>query len=63
METWDQMTARHRKERREAVKRLAEDGLTQKEAARVLNTTPRNLNNYVQRYNLTWPNKRQWSNQ
>ena len=55
METWSQMTARHKAERREMVEGLAAERLTQTQAARKLKTTVNCLNNYIQRNRICWP--------
>lgn len=58
-ETWDQMTRRHKRERRAMVEALAARRLTQTEAARKINTTLTCLNNYVRRNRIDWPVVRQ----
>jgi transcriptional regulator with GAF, ATPase, and Fis domain len=55
METWTQMTARHKAERRAMVESLAAERLTQTQAARKLKTTVTCLNNYIQRNRIHWP--------
>lgn len=55
METWDEMTARHKRERRELVERLARERITQTQAARILSTSLTCLNNYIQRNGIFWP--------
>jgi|TARA_B100000497_G_scaffold95173_1_gene106733 hypothetical protein len=59
METWIEMTKRHRKERVELVQSLAETRHTQTEAAKILDTTLTNLNNFIQRNGIYWPTIRQ----
>lgn len=54
-ETWDQMTERHKRERREMVEKLANKRITQTEAARLLGASLTCLNNYVQRNSICWP--------
>jgi transcriptional regulator with GAF, ATPase, and Fis domain len=54
-ETWDQMTRRHQRERRELVERLASERITQTQAARRLNTTLHVLNNFIHRKGIFWP--------
>ncbi len=54
-ETWDQMTARHRRERRAMVVTLAESRLTQTEAAKLLGIKLTRLNNYIHRNGIFWP--------
>ena len=55
IETWDQMTRRHKEERRKLVEGLANDRLTQTQAAKLLKTTPTCLNNYIRRNSIFWP--------
>ncbi len=59
METWDEMTSRHRRERREMVQKLADARLTQTEAAKVLKIKLTRLNNYIHRSGIFWPVVRQ----
>ena len=54
METWIEMTKRHRKERVELVQSLAETRHTQTEAAKILDTTLTNLNNFIKRNGIYW---------
>lgn len=54
-ETWDQMTRRHRREREEAVKRLAAERITQTQAAKRLGTSLHVLNNFIHRRGIFWP--------
>lgn len=63
METWDEMTARHRRERLDMVTSLAESRYTQTQAAKILCMTLNNLNNFVQRNNIFWPVIRQGKRQ
>jgi transcriptional regulator with GAF, ATPase, and Fis domain len=58
-ETWDQMTRRHERERREMVERLAAERLTQTHAARRLGISLSGLNNFIQRKGIFWPVIRQ----
>jgi len=53
-ETWDEMKNRHALEKAEAVMALEARGMTQAEAARVLDMPPVDLNNFVKRNGLTW---------
>lgn len=59
IETWDEMSARHERERREALQSLSDSGYTQTEAAHILKKPMRFINNYVQRYGIVWKEKRQ----
>ena len=59
METWADMTIRHKKERIELVESLAQSRFTQTESARVLDTTLNNLNTFVKRNGIDWLYKRQ----
>jgi len=54
METWADMTIRHKKERIELVECLAKSRFTQTEAAKVLETTLTNLNTFVKRNGIEW---------
>lgn len=53
-ETWSEMTARHKRERRELVTRLAEKRLTQTQAARRLGVPLTCLNNFLLRNQIPW---------
>jgi len=59
METWADMTIRHKKERIELVESLAQSRFTQTESARILDTTLNNLNTFVKRNGIDWLYKRQ----
>jgi len=59
METWADMTIRHKKERIELVESLAQSRFTQTESARILDTTLNNLNTFVKRNGINWLYKRQ----
>lgn len=59
LETWDEMNARHDRERREALQTLSDSGYTQTEAAAILKRSVSFLNTYVQRYGIHWKEKRQ----
>jgi|TARA_R110000782_G_scaffold260241_1_gene351421 transcriptional regulator with GAF, ATPase, and Fis domain len=61
METWADMTIRHKKERIELVESLAQSRFTQTESARILDTTLNNLNTFVKRNGINWLYKRQGS--
>ncbi|HBC03354.1 MAG TPA: hypothetical protein DC015_03940, partial [Aequorivita sp.] len=58
LETWDEMTARHKRERIKQVMTFASD-YTQTEAAKILGITHRHLNNFIQRNRLHWKLKYQ----
>lgn len=58
-ETWDDMTARHKRERRDMVEALAASRITQTEASKLLDTTIYTFNNYLRRNHIFWPVKRQ----
>lgn len=53
IETWHQMTVRHRKERYEMVEKLSKE-YTQTQAAKMLGTSLQNLNTYISRNNIKW---------
>jgi len=59
METWADMTIRHKKERIELVESLAQSRFTQTESARILDTNLNNLNTFVKRNGIDWLYKRQ----
>ena len=59
VETWDEMTARHDRERREALQSLSDGGYTQTEAAAIMKRSTPFINNYVQRYGIQWKKKQQ----
>jgi len=59
LETWDEMNARHDRERRETLQTLSDGGYTQTEAAAILKRSVSFLNTYVQRYGINWKEKRQ----
>ena len=54
MECWGEMTIRHKKERIELVESLAQSRFTQTEAAKILGTTPTNLNTFIKRNDINW---------
>lgn len=54
METWIEMTKRHKQERIELVKSLAQSRYTQTEAAKLLDTTLTNLNVFIKRNGIYW---------
>lgn len=58
-ETWHQMKARHRAERKAAVERLAAARLTKTQAAHILGTNLSQLSNFTLRENIHWPVRRQ----
>lgn len=53
IETWHQMTVRHRRERYEAVERLSKD-YTKTQAAKMLGTSLQNLSTYISRNKIQW---------
>ena len=58
-ETWEQLKARHLRERRDLLQSLNEQGYTQTEAAAKLEMPMRLLNSYVIKYGIVWNYKRQ----
>lgn len=58
-ETWEQLKARHLRERRELLQSLNQQGYTQTEAAAKLEMPMRLLNSYVIKYGIVWNHKRQ----
>lgn len=55
METWDEMRARHMRERIELVTSLAQSRYTQTEASKILGVKLTALNNFVRRNEIYWP--------
>jgi transcriptional regulator with GAF, ATPase, and Fis domain len=55
METWDEMKARHMRERIELVQSLAQSRYTQTEASKILGVKLTALNNFVRRNEIYWP--------
>lgn len=55
METWDEMRARHMRERVELVASLAQSRYTQTEASKILGVKLTALNNFVRRNEIYWP--------
>ena len=55
METWKQMEARHRREKLELVKALAQSRCTQTQAAKILDVKLSGLNNFIHRNNIFGP--------
>lgn len=53
IETWHEMTVRHRRERYEMVEKLSKD-CTQTQAAKMLDTSLQNLNTFIKRNNIQW---------
>ena len=49
------MSMRHHRERIELVQSLAQSRYTQAEAAKILDISRTNLNNFIQRNNIYWP--------
>ncbi len=58
------MSMRHHRERIELVQSLAQSRYTQAEAAKILDISRTNLNNFIQRNNIYWPVIKQgnWKN-
>jgi len=54
VETWIEMTKRHKQERIDLVKSLAQSRYSQTEAAELLDTTLTNLNNFIKRNGIYW---------
>jgi hypothetical protein len=54
-ETWQEMNDRHNSERRSRLSELADDGLTQRQAGKVLGITTSHLNNLVRQNSINWP--------
>lgn len=50
-----QFNARHKRERRELVERLAAERITQTQAAKRLKMSLQGLNNFIQRQRIFWP--------
>lgn len=59
-ETWSEMNARHKRERREQVLMFAQD-YTQTHAAKILKVSLTALNNYIKRNQINWKIIRQGS--
>jgi transcriptional regulator with GAF, ATPase, and Fis domain len=55
METWDEMKARHMRERFELVESLAQSRYTQTQASKILHMKLSALNNFVRRNEIYWP--------
>jgi len=55
METWDEMRARHMRERIELVESLAQSRYTQTQASKILGMKLSALNNFVRRNEVYWP--------
>ena len=55
METWDEIKARHKRERIELVETLAQSRLTQTKAAKMLKVELTALNNFIRRNKIFWP--------
>ena len=53
------MSMRHHRERIELVQSLAQSRYTQAEAAKILDISRTNLNNFIQRNGIYWPTIRQ----
>ena len=59
IETWDEMLARHHKEKINSLVILSQNGYTQTEAAHILGMTKTHLNIFVKRNKIVWKVKRQ----
>lgn len=59
METWEEITNRHKKEKFDLVQGLGLQGLTQAQASRKLQVKRTMLNNYIHRNKVRWPVIRQ----
>ena len=55
METWDEIKARHMRERIELVQSLAQSRYTQTQASKILGVKLTALNNFVRRNEIYWP--------
>lgn len=53
-ETWDQITRRHKAEKRAIVQALCDERITQTIAARRLGMTLTGLNNFIHREGIIW---------
>ena len=54
IEQWDEMKARHHREKYEALQALNQLGYTQTEASKILGMTHRQLNNWVRSFKMDW---------
>ncbi len=54
IELWDEMKARHHREKYEALQTLNQSGYTQTEASKILGMTHRQLNNWVRSFKMDW---------
>lgn len=63
IEKWDQMVARHDKERRDVLQSLSDQGYTQTEAAHILGKSLSFINSYARMYRVQWKVKRQGGKQ
>jgi transcriptional regulator with GAF, ATPase, and Fis domain len=52
METWEEMTQRHKREKLQLVKALAQSRCTQTQAAKILDVKLSGLNNFIHRNNI-----------
>lgn len=59
METWNEITMRHYREKIDLVQSLNQKGLTQTEAAKKLEISLSNLNNIVYRNGIDWRVRKQ----
>ena len=56
-ESWHELTARHKREKREMVEGLAQANYTQRQAAEKLGVSVQTLHRYITLNNIKWPNK------
>lgn len=54
LETWDEINQRHEREKKQLIEQMNKWGYYQAEAARELNMTTSQLNNYVIRNDIKW---------
>ena len=54
IEQWDEMKARHQREKYEALQTLNQLGYTQTEASKILGMTHRQVNNWVRSFKMDW---------
>lgn len=59
LETWDELIARHERERRELFQSLSDSGYTQSQAAQIIGRKLTFVNTYAKRYGVDWKVKKQ----
>lgn len=59
LEKWDELIARHHREKKELLQVLSESGYTQTEAAKIIGKPLSFVNTYAQRYGVDWKVKKQ----